>query len=70
MKSVYKELNMEDNYNQVIDCLIIYSDQTAGRKDFANANFREETEDNYVQFYKIGIELPTLIVNNHTKKSL
>ena len=70
MKSVYKELHMEDNYNQVIDCLIIYSDQGAGRKDFANTNFREETEDNYVQFYKIGIELPTLIVNYHTKKSL
>lgn len=70
MKSVYKELHKEDNYNQVIDCLIIYSDQGVGRKDFANANFREETEDNYVQFYKIGIELPTLIVNDYTKKSL
>lgn len=48
MKSVYKELNMEDNYNQVIDCLIIYSDQTAGRRDFVSADFREETVDNYV----------------------
>ena len=69
MKSIYKELQMENNYNQVIDCLIIYSDQGAGRKDFASADFTEETEDNYVQFYKIGIELPTLKVNYHTKKS-
>lgn len=58
MKSVYKELQIEDNYDKVIDCLIIYSDQKAGRKDFVKDNFDYIPEDNYVKFYKIGIELP------------
>ena len=58
MKSIYKELQMEDNHDQVIDCLIIYSNQKADRKDFVKDGFEFETEDNYVKFYKIGIELP------------
>ncbi len=58
MKSIYKELQMEDSHDQVIDCLIIYSDQKAGRKDFINDGFELVPEDKYVKFYKIGIELP------------
>ena len=58
MKSIYKELEMEDKHNEVIDCLIIYSDQESGRKDFAKDNFEYEPEYNYVKFFKIGIELP------------
>lgn len=58
MKSIYKELQMENNHDQVIDCLIIYSDQKADRKDFVNDGFEFEAENNYVKFFKIGIELP------------
>ena len=58
MKSIYKELGMEDKHNEVIDCLVIYSDQKADRKDFVNDNFNFTPENNYVKFYKIGIELP------------
>jgi 5-methylcytosine-specific restriction enzyme subunit McrC len=60
MKSVYKELQSEHVYDQVIDCLIIYSDQKAKRKDFVEDNFEFVPEDKYVKFYKIGIELPTV----------
>lgn len=58
MKSIYKELEMEDKHNEVIDCLIIYSNQKADRKDFIKDNFIYEPVDNYVKFYKLGIELP------------
>lgn len=60
MKSIYKKLGMEDKHNEVIDCLIIYSDQKADRKDFVNGNFNFTPENNYVKFYKIGIELPVV----------
>lgn len=58
MKSIYEELGMEDRHNEVIDCLIIYSDQSSSRKDFVQGNFELEPEKNYVHFYKVGIELP------------
>ncbi|MBW3518063.1 McrC family protein [Flavobacterium sp. NKUCC04_CG] len=58
MKSIYNELEMEDKYNEVIDCLIIYSDQKSKRKDFVKDNFEYVPEYNYVKFFKIGIELP------------
>lgn len=58
MKSIYKELGLEDKHDEVIDCLIIYSDQKADRKDFVKDNFDYVPENNYVKFYKIGIELP------------
>ena len=45
---------------KIIDCLIIYSDQGSNRKDFVNDNFNYESENNYVNFYKIGIELPVI----------
>lgn len=65
MKSIYKELEMEDKHNEVIDCLIIYSDQKSGRKDFEKDNFNYVPENNYVQFYKIGIELPIVQTNKN-----
>jgi len=60
MKSIYKELQIEDNYDRIIDCLIIYSDQNIGRNDFVKDNFEYIPENNYVKFYKLGISLPTL----------
>lgn len=55
LKSIYKYLDM--NQNEIIDCLIIYSDQNINRDNF-KGNFEFTAIDNYVNFYKIGIELP------------
>lgn len=56
LKKVYEFLELEKD--KVIDCLVIYSNQGANRKDFKNSNFEFEEDKNYVSFYKIGIELP------------
>lgn len=56
LKKVYDFLNYEDD--KVIDCLVIYSNQNANRKDFKGENFKLEEEKEYNRFFKIGIELP------------
>lgn len=56
LKKVYDFLELKDD--KIIDCLVIYSNQNANRKDFKNNNFELEPESNYVRFFKIGIELP------------
>lgn len=56
LKKVYDFLNYEDD--KVIDCLVIYSNQNADRKDFKGENFKPEEEKEYNRFFKIGIELP------------
>jgi len=60
MKSVYKELEMQNKHSEVIDCLIIYSDQNAGQTNFINVDLKESPESKYVNFYKVGIELPVI----------
>jgi len=59
MKSIYKELEMENQHDKIIDCLIVYPDQEANRKDFVK-DFNYITDNNYVKIFKIGIELPIL----------
>ncbi|MDD3877843.1 MAG: hypothetical protein PHT69_14575 [Bacteroidales bacterium] len=56
LKKVYDFLNFEDD--KIIDCLVIYSNQNANRKDFKGDNFKLEDEKEYNRFFKIGIELP------------
>ena len=56
LKKVYNFLNFEDD--KIIDCLVIYSNQNANRKDFKGENFKLEEEKEYNSFFKIGIELP------------
>lgn len=56
LKKVYNFLEFEND--KLIDCLVIYSSQQANRKDFKGENFNYQQEKEYVQFYKIGIELP------------
>jgi 5-methylcytosine-specific restriction enzyme subunit McrC len=56
LEKVYKFLEYEEK--KVVDCLVIYSSQLSGRKDFKGNNFNFEKEKEYHQFYKIGIELP------------
>lgn len=56
LKKIYKFLEFEED--KIIDCLVIYSNQSANRKDFKGDNFNIEEEKEYNRFYKIGIELP------------
>ena len=56
LKKVYDFLEIDTN--GIIDCLVIYSNQNANRIDFKGNNFEFEIENNYVRFFKIGIELP------------
>lgn len=58
MKGVYDCLGML-NKNEVIDCLIIYSSQSATSEDLIKSEFRTE-EQGYVRFYKVGIKLPQI----------
>lgn len=56
LKKIYKFLEFEED--KIIDCLVIYSNQSANRKDFKGDNFKIEEEKEYNRFFKIGIELP------------
>jgi 5-methylcytosine-specific restriction enzyme subunit McrC len=56
LKKVYEFLEFEKD--KIIDCLVIYSNQTANRTDFKEDHFSLEEEKEYHRFYKIGIELP------------
>jgi 5-methylcytosine-specific restriction enzyme subunit McrC len=56
LKKIYKFLEIEEN--KIIDCLVVYSNQSSDRKDFKNQSFNVEEEKEYNRFYKIGIELP------------
>lgn len=59
LKRVYEFLDFAEE--KTIDCLVIYSNQSANRKDFIGDNFQIEEEKEYNRFYKIGIELPVKI---------
>jgi len=56
LKRIYEFLEFDDD--KIIDCLVIYSNQTIKRKDFKGDNFKLDEEKEYSKFYKIGIELP------------
>lgn len=54
---------LEADVNNVIDCLVIYSNQMSNRKDFKGDNFNFQEESGYNRFYKIGIELPVKTIS-------
>lgn len=56
LNRIYDFLEFEED--KIIDCLVIYSNQRAKRKDFIGENFNIEEEKEYSRFFKIGIELP------------
>ncbi|MBI3234692.1 MAG: hypothetical protein HYZ42_11755 [Bacteroidetes bacterium] len=56
LKKIYEFLDFEND--KIIDCLVIYSNQSANRKDFIGENFSFEEEKEYNKFFKIGINLP------------
>lgn len=57
MKSVYKILNKP--YTEVLKGIIIYSDQGSSQH-LIKENFYKKNAFEYVDFYKIGISLPTI----------
>ena len=59
LRKVVEELKMPKE--QVVDCLIIYP-QINGYKDFKNVNLKRVDIDQFIQFYKIGVELPQIKV--------
>jgi 5-methylcytosine-specific restriction enzyme subunit McrC len=62
MHKVYDALNFEKD--KIIDCLIIYPNQESGNKNLSKFIELMEEPDSaireYVNFYKIGIELPVV----------
>jgi len=51
----YKTTEEQD---RVIDCLIIYPDQTASNK--LSDDLKEKQIDGFTRFYKMPIKLPTI----------
>jgi len=58
MIKIYNDLKIKD-YSKVISCLVIYSHQSA-LEDLNKATFKENAEQEYVEFYKVGIRLPEI----------
>lgn len=67
MKSVYDFLNIKD-HNTTIDCLIIYSNQNALEEPIDKESLYEHPEKNYVNVYKKGIALPSMVT--HTASTI
>ena len=62
LSSIYKEMKFDvvDDLHNVIDCLIVYSDQLEN-SDFLNKeSLKSKVVPHYLQFYKTGIKLPYL----------
>ena len=58
LKSVYEALGK--NQNEVIDCLIIYPDQTNGSENLFDVNLKENEISQFVNCFKHGVKLPLL----------
>lgn len=58
MKSVYKSL--EKHEDEIIDCLIIYPDQSTGNKDLKNIDLNKTPITQFVHLFKIPVSLPVL----------
>lgn len=59
LKSIYKEFGIEGS-NELIDCLVVYSDQTEAIKPFRESLLMKKEDAKYSQFYKVGVKLPEL----------
>ncbi|MFB9107518.1 5-methylcytosine restriction system specificity protein McrC [Flavobacterium gyeonganense] len=56
LKKVYDKLKV--NYDQNINCLIIYPDLEIQNNDLSNPTAEKYKIDKYVGFYKLGVNLP------------
>jgi len=59
LKSIYKELGLEGN-NELIDCLIVYSDQSLEDKPFRESLINKVEDNKYLRLFKVGIKLPEI----------
>ncbi|MCD8409648.1 McrC family protein [Tenacibaculum finnmarkense] len=59
LKSVYKELGIGGS-KQIIDCLIVYSDQSLEDKPFIESLETKNEDGKYMHLFKVGIKLPEL----------
>jgi 5-methylcytosine-specific restriction enzyme subunit McrC len=57
LRKVVEELEIPKS--QIVDCLIIYPNVN-GRVDLKNVNLKENEIAQFVQFYKIGVQLPQI----------
>ena len=58
LEDIYNTLNK--GYSETIDCLIIYSHQNCPY-NFTKEDLKKQKERGYVNFYKLGISLPTIL---------
>ena len=56
LKEVYDILKVD--YTKNIDCLIIYPNLNDGNDDFVDVNFKVNSLNKYIGFYKLDIKLP------------
>ena len=54
-KKILSKLGVD--YNTIVDCLIIYPEMD-GLSDLRDANLKSVDIDQFIQFYKIGVQLP------------
>lgn len=57
LEEIYRTLNK--NHTETIDCLIIYSHQSCP-KNFTKEDLKKQNKLGYVNFYKLGISLPSI----------
>lgn len=58
LKTVYDHLGK--NYNEVIDCLIVYPDQSEGFTNLFEADLKKGVIKHFTNFYKIPVKLPLI----------
>ncbi len=46
--------------DKVVDCLIFYPDQADGEVDLKTVSLKDHSIQKFIDFYKIGIRLPTI----------
>jgi len=59
LKSIYKEFGLNDS-NELIDCLIVYSDQSLEDMSFKELLETKVEDDKYLRLFKVGVKLPEL----------
>jgi len=59
LKSIYKEFDLKYS-KELIDCLIVYPDQSLTDKPFKESLETKVEDDKYLQLYKVGVKLPEL----------
>ncbi|HZX57188.1 MAG TPA: hypothetical protein VFE54_00625, partial [Mucilaginibacter sp.] len=62
LNSVYQEL--KKNKNEIIDCLIIYPDQSNGNTNLMDVDLKQLENEHFVQIFTLGVKLPEIEMQN------